>query len=66
MNWTGAQVLIATCRLSTQVIVMHVESVHSLIQCRWMCGHVLHQLQSSLLFVVPEHRRRSSWRQAQG
>ena len=28
MNWTGAQVLSATCRLSTQVIVMHMESVH--------------------------------------
>ena len=47
-------------------ICMYVESVHSLTQCRWMCGHVLHQLQSPLLFVVPEHRRRSCWRQAQG
>ena len=30
MNWTGAQGLSATCRLSTQVIVMYMESVHSL------------------------------------
>jgi len=39
-------------------IHMYMESVHSIIQCRWMCSHVLPQLQNSLLFVVQERHRR--------
>ena len=53
------RVLSATCHLSTTVYIhMYMESVHSLIQCRWMHGHVLRKLQIPLLFLVQEHHRR--------